>query len=420
MAWVAIVRGSVHGLGGLMRPAQRESRSQRHARRSQLYYRFRPVSPNPDKIPAPAADGVKSYQITEDGHFIPRLSSPNTGLTPEALSELWDLLHEFRDRFNDGTRPLSATNRLKARLDTGSTQQISFPPRRLSPAMREVVRSAVAELDAKGITEPGVRQWGSLVVMVKKSSGAWMRCCDYRELNKHVVIPQQPLPRTDGIPASFKGKRYCSVTEMCHVFYQIAIEEEDRPKPSFVTPDCQREYRLLPSGFASGPAIFQRMVNMLLGGLKWVFAVGYIDDIIVYSDTRVDHLGHLRRLFEALRKANLELHPGCAFGARKVKYIGHLVTRDGIRACPSMIVEMPRPASAKEVQRFIGKCQHYRKFIPNFSQVAAPLFKAQTARRDFVWADACDLAWTRLKEALISDAILVHLDYTRDCLLDCD
>ena len=106
-----------------------------------------------------------------------------------------------------------------------------------------------------------------------------------------------------------------------------------------------------------------------------------------------------------------------------MKYSGHGVTHDRIRACPSKIkaiVERPKPASAKEVQRFIGKCQYYRKFIANFSQVAAPLFKAQTASHDFVWTHACDLAWTRLKEALVSDAILVHPDYARDFLLDCD
>ena len=85
-------------------------------------------------------------------------------------------------------------------------------------------------------------------------------------------------------------------------------------------------------------------------------------DILVYSDTWADHLAHLRQLLESLRKANLELHPErCAFGAQEVKYLGHLVTRDGLRACPSKgkaIVEMPRPTSAKEVQRFIGKCQY--------------------------------------------------------------
>ena len=77
----------------------------------------------------------------------------------------------------------------------------------------------------------------------------------------HVVIPQQPLPRTDDILASFKGKRYFSAGDICHGFYQIEIEEEDRPNTSFVTLDCQCQYRRLPFGFASSPAIFQRMAG---------------------------------------------------------------------------------------------------------------------------------------------------------------
>ena len=386
--------------------------------------RLWPASPDPDGTLAPAAAIPRTYRTTEDRHFVPVLPSTNSCLTPEELAELRELLHEFRDRFNDGTRPLAATNLLKARLDTGGMPPISCPPRRLSPKMRAIVRSAVADLEAQGIAEPGEGQYGSPVVMVQNASGAWILCCDYREANKHVAIPRQPVPRPDDILASFKGNRYFLVMEMCHGFYQIKIVEEEPHKTSFVTPDCQRQYRRLPFGFASSPAIFQRMVDMLLGGMKWVFAIGYIDDIIVYSDTWVDHLSHLRQLFVALQKADLELHRGkCAFGAQEVKYLGHLVTRVGIRACPSKIkavVEMPKPVCAKEVQRFVGKCQHYRKFIPNFSQVAAPLFKAQTTRRDFVWTDACDPAWKHPREALISDAILVHPDYTRDFLLDCD
>lgn len=106
-------------------------------------------------------------------------------------------------------------------------------------------------------------------------------------------------------------------------FYQIEIKDEDRPKTRFVTPDCQRQYRRLPFGFAPSPAIFQLRVDMLLGGMKWVFSIRYIDDIIVYSDTCADNLADLRQLFEAPRKANLELHPWkCAFGAQKVKYLG--------------------------------------------------------------------------------------------------
>ena len=146
--------------------------------------RPRPVSPDPDQAPAPAAEGPQTYQMTEDGTFGPPLPSPNSCLISEELTDLRDLIHEFRDRLNDGSRPLSATNLLKARLDTGNTPPISCPPRRLSPSMRVVVRSAVADVDAKRITEPGVGQLGSPVVVVPKSSGACKLCCDYREVNK--------------------------------------------------------------------------------------------------------------------------------------------------------------------------------------------------------------------------------------------
>ncbi|KAL8440799.1 hypothetical protein Emag_007722 [Eimeria magna] len=117
--------------------------------------------------------------------------------------------------------------------------------------MRHAVREAVAELDAQGITEPSTGWWSTPIVLVRKASGAWRLCCDYRAINKHVRIPQQPLPRTDGILASFKGKKYFSVLDMCKGFYQIDFAEEDRPKTSFVTPDCQRQYRRLPSRSAS-------------------------------------------------------------------------------------------------------------------------------------------------------------------------
>ncbi|KAL8440684.1 hypothetical protein Emag_007822 [Eimeria magna] len=234
--------------------------------------------------------------------------------------------------------------------------------------MRQASREAVTELDFQGITEPSAGCWSTPIVMVHKASGAWRLCCDYRALNKHVRIPQQPLPRTDDILASFN--------------------EEDCPKTSFVTPDCQRQYRRLPFGFASSPAIFQCMVDLLLGGIKWVLAVGYIDDIIVYSDTWDAH---------RLADANLQLHPGkCSFGAAAIRYLGHIVSRDGIKPCPSKvqaILEMPVPKPAKA---------------------------AAARQKHFTWTPAADAAWRALCKALSSGPVLAHPDHTRPFYLDFD
>ena len=131
--------------------------------------RPRPVCPDPDRTPAPAAESAKSYQTNENGCFITKLPSPNSWLTSEELSELRHLLQEFRNRLNDGTRAPSATNLLRAPLERGNIAPISFPPRRLSARMRKVMRSAVADLGAKRITEPAVGHWGFPVVMMKKS-----------------------------------------------------------------------------------------------------------------------------------------------------------------------------------------------------------------------------------------------------------
>ncbi|KAL8445711.1 hypothetical protein Emag_005036 [Eimeria magna] len=160
-----------------------------------------------DSAPTPAdgAADAPSYERVPGG-FIPTLPSPNSCLLPAELQQLRELLHEFRDRFNDGSEPLPATTLLKARLDTGDAQPISTPPRRLSPAMRQAVREAVADFDAQGITEPSTGCWSTPIVMVRKASGAWRLCCDYRAINKHVRILQQPLPRTDDILASFNGR----------------------------------------------------------------------------------------------------------------------------------------------------------------------------------------------------------------------
>ncbi|KAL8442409.1 hypothetical protein Emag_006471 [Eimeria magna] len=196
------------------------------------------VATDPAPPPADGAADAPSYERVPGG-FIPTLPSPNSCLLPAELQQLHDLLHEFRDCFHDGFEPLPDTTLLRARLDTGDAQPISTPPRRLSPAMRQAFREAVAELDARGITEPNTGCWSTPIVMVRKASGSWRLCCDYRAINKHVRISQQPLPRTDDILASFNGKKCFSVLDMCKGFYQIEIAEEDRPVVARALADSQ-------------------------------------------------------------------------------------------------------------------------------------------------------------------------------------
>lgn len=365
----------------------------------------------------------------EAGHdflfSLPKLPCENSALTLGEEVAVRRLIATFADIFNDGVRPLTTTNLLKARLDTGDAVPISIPPRRAAPQMREAMREEVERLEKDGIIEPSMGSWSAPVVMVRKKGGTqWRMCIDYREVNKHVVIPKQPLPRTDDILGGFHGMRYFSVMDMTSGFHQIEIVEEDRPKTAFVTPDVHRQFKRLPFGFASSPAIFQNMVDLLLGPMKWLHAIGYIDDIIVFSPTFEEHVAHLTKLFEAVRKANLQLHPKkCYFGCKEVKYLGHMVSREGIRASKEAIEAVERmapPEDVKALQRFLGKCGYYRRFVQNFSRIAAPLFRITSKKVEYQWTQECQEAFEKLKGALTKPPVLAHPDYDKPFILDCD
>lgn len=353
----------------------------------------------------------------------PDISKCKTRLTTEQYDKLDNLIIEYIDIFNDGTMPLSCSKLIQCTIETGDTPPISIPPRRLAPAMRAVAQEMVSKLDDTGVTEPCAGPWSAPIVMVKKKNGTWRMCCDWRELNKSIIVPKHPLPRIDDALAAFEGKKFFTVVDMTCGFNQIEIAEADRPKTGFVTPDCARQYTRMPFGLANAPATFQRMVDILLSGMKWVNAIGYLDDIIIFSANFEQHLIDLRMLFRALRNAPLQLNPEkCDFASNKVSYLGHIISEDGIHANPKAtqaIDQFPTPTCWKEAARFLGMTNYYRKFIPNASIICAPLHKIAT-KDNFKWDDTTQLAFETIKRCLATPPVLAHPDYNKPFIIDCD
>ncbi|KAL8429798.1 hypothetical protein ACSSS7_006338 [Eimeria intestinalis] len=308
-----------------------------------------------------------------DGGFVALLPSGNSCLQPEKLTQLRQLLYEFRDRFNDGSAPLPATNLLTARLDTGDAAPISTPPRRLSPAMRQVVRDAAADLDAKGIAEPSTGCWAAPMGWSPRppEPGA-------------CAAATAPSISTSGSGSNrFPGAMTFSPRSMTSAIspssacatdsIRSRLPEKTVRSPTSSPPTAS--IGVFPSALPPAQPFFKRMVDVLSAGMKWVSSVGYIDDLAVYSDTWAGHCAHLRQLLTALRAANLQFHPAkCCFGTKSVHYLSHVVSRPGVQPCPSKvkaILDMPPRANAKAVPRFLGKCPYCHKFIPHFSIIAS-------------------------------------------------
>ena len=161
-------------------------------------------------------------------------------------------------------------------------------------------------------------------------------------------------------------------------YWQVEVAEIDKPKTAFTAgPLGFYEFNVLPFGLSNSPATFQRLMQASLGKLHLNQCLLYLDDIIIYSKTFKEHLQNLERVFSKLKEANLKLKPSkCFFLYKEVKYLGHLVSQEGIKPDPEKILTLkqwPTPNSVKDVRRFLGFAGFYRKFIKDFSKIARPL-----------------------------------------------
>jgi hypothetical protein len=161
-------------------------------------------------------------------------------------------------------------------------------------------------------------------------------------------------------------------------YHQVRLLESDVAKTAFRTPFGSYEFLVLPFGLTNAPATFQRMMNSVFHDfIKSGFVIVYLDDLLVFSKTQEEHLAHVRKVLERLREHKLYAKlVKCQFMASELKYLGHVVGRDGIKPDPDkvqVIKDWPTPTGVHSVRQFLGLANCFRKFIRGYSAIAAPL-----------------------------------------------
>ncbi|GFS56299.1 retrovirus-related Pol polyprotein from transposon 17.6 [Trichonephila clavipes] len=197
-------------------------------------------------------------------------------------------------------------------------------------------------------------------------------------------------------------------------YWQIEIDEADREKTAFITPDGLYEFKVMPFGLCNAPATFERMMDNLLRNFKWTMCLCYLDDIIVFSETFEDHLIRLRLVLKCLQEAGLKLNSKkCLFAAQEVKILGHHVSSNGIRPDPDKIKAVrnfPTPKNIHGIRSFLGLCSYFRRFIKGFCYLAEPLQSLLKSGVEFHWGPEEVEAFNSLKKALTSDPVLGMYD----------
>ena len=205
-------------------------------------------------------------------------------------------------------------------------------------------------------------------------------------------------------------------------YYHITLGKDSRAKTAFVMPFGKYEFLMVPFGLAQAPAYFQLLMNQVLEGLS--FAMTYLDDIIIFSNSEEEHLLHLEEVFHQLRKAGLKMKQyKCDFFKSQIHYLGHLISEDGISPLLDKldsIKNMPAPKCVKEIKQFLVLTGYYRKFVPRFADISRPLTRLTRKVTTFNWTPKCQKSFELLKSYLCGEPILKYADTSKPYTLYTD
>lgn len=193
------------------------------------------------------------------------------------------------------------------------------------------------------------------------------------------VKDKYPMPAINDVLDKIGRAKYFSALDLASGYHQIEMAKQDRAKTAFTAVGGHYESTRMPFGLTNAPATFQRVMDNVLKELIGECCLVYLDDIVIFSASLQQHIGHLKSVFDKRAQANLKLQiDKSEFLKKKIEYLGHVVTADGIKPNPKKletIKKFPIPQKKKEIKSFLGLLGYYRKFIRDFTRITKPLTK---------------------------------------------
>ncbi|GJP80846.1 hypothetical protein CLOP_g11046 [Closterium sp. NIES-67] len=317
--------------------------------------------------------------------------------TSEPPGKIKKLLKEFQDILPDNLPnelPPYRTHQHEIVEEPGSKPTFRAPYR-LSPMELTDMKKQTEYLLAKGIIQPSTSPYGAPVLFTPKPDGSLRMCIDYRALNKQIIKNKYPIPRIDDLLDQLRGATVFSKLDLRSGYWQIRMADNSIHKTAFRTRYGSYEYLVVPFGLTNAPATFQAKMNHILRPLLDECVVVYKDDILIYSCDIKQHVEHLRRVFEILRRERFYVKLSQSeFALEKVQFLGHMVSAQGVHVDP--------------------------KKIEAYAKIAAPLTNLLKKNTPYKWEPKHQVAMEQLKQALTSAPVLILPDPERDYVIEAD
>jgi reverse transcriptase-like protein/integrase-like protein len=301
----------------------------------------------------------------------------------------------------------------------------------------QAVKKYLDENLTKGFIRPSSSPAAAPILLVRKPGGGIRVCVDYRALNEITIKNRYPIPRIDETLDRLSKAKIFSKFDIIHAFNRIRMKEGHEWLTAFNTRYGQYEYLVMPFGLCNAPGTFQGYINDTVREYLDTFCTAYVDDILVYSETEEEHTEHVLKVLQKLKERNLQLDiDKCEFDTKEVKYLGLVITTEGIRKDPTKVAtirEWQTPESVKDVQSFVSFAGFYRRFIPRFSYRVRQLiectrgtpFLSKSGKRKMkyaplVWTQDCENAFQDIKKAFEEDILLAHFDPDKETWIETD
>ena len=349
----------------------------------------------------------------------------NKKLSRDQIIEFEKFLEENEDMFTKGKKPSSAIGvKHTIELESPYTKPVTSSPGRPSQEERNTISLQIAEMLNHGIIKESRSPWSSRIVLIRKKDGKLRFCLDYRRLNKLTKSDVYPLPRIDDSLAALQKGQFFTTLDLFAGYWQIPMDENSKELTSFISESGLYQFEVMPFGLKTAGATFQRFMDAVLAGLKWRSLLVYLDDIVIFSGTFEQHIKDVKEVFERLRGAGLKLNQTkCHFLKDKFSYLGHIVSEKGIEPDPKKIdaiLNMKTPESAADMRSVLGSCSYFRKFIPDFARLSAPLYKLTLPDTKFLWTEASKQSLEAIKKHLTSAPILNHPNFDYPFIVQTD